>query len=117
MNSPEAILADNAARRFSSRMRSTLRTPSSSTEPGSLPFEEEHAITEEQDPRCVAIEHGKQEEEEVVEVGLNPFMEICLAWKRGVDIERGGARKRATWEAMDDTNVVLRNKMEGERDK
>lgn len=79
VNSPEAILADNAARRLSSRMRSTCFTSSSSTEFGSLSFEDEHVITEEQDPLCVVMEHGKQEEEEV---NLSPLMEICLAWKR-----------------------------------
>lgn len=85
MNSPEAILADNAARRLSSRMRSTCFTSSSSTEFGSLSFEDEHVITEEQDPLCVVMEHGKQEEEEEEEevlVSLSPFMQICLAWKR-----------------------------------
>ena len=84
MNSPEAILADNAARRFSSRM-SSFCTSSSSTEPGSLPFEEEQAITEEKDPLWVVMEHGKQEEEEEVVVAvatLSPFMQICFAWKR-----------------------------------
>jgi len=86
VNSPEAILADNAARRFSSRM-SSFCTSSSSTEPGSLPFEEEHATTEEKEPLCVVMEQGKQEEEEEEEVevavaNLSPLMQICFAWKR-----------------------------------
>jgi len=107
VNSPAAILAVNAASRFSSRMRSFC-TSSSSTESGPLPFEEEHAITEEKDPICVVMEHGKQEEEEVVAVAnLSPFMEVCFAWKRGVEIERGGVRRRAMWEAMDHTKCCL----------
>jgi hypothetical protein len=40
VNSPEAILADNSARRFCSRIFSTFFTPLS-TDSGSLPFEEE----------------------------------------------------------------------------
>jgi len=81
VNSPEAILADNSARLFSSRSWSTLLTTPSSTESfGLLPFEEEHAMNEEDDPLCVVFkEHGKREQdEEKVVVGLSGFMVICL---------------------------------------
>lgn len=44
VNSPEAILADNSARRFSSSKRSTLLTPLSA-ESGSLPLEDDPHFT------------------------------------------------------------------------
>jgi hypothetical protein len=57
VNSPEAILADNSARLFSSTICSTLLTPPSSTESLELlPFDDEKAMNDEQDPLCVVFE-------------------------------------------------------------